>query len=102
MNLKVAGSIAAAAVLGLGIAACGSSPSSSGSGAPQGKPLTIVTTELSPMTDTFNPYVQTSTGYTMHAADLYNQPLFVFNTQNPTQSPAPELGTAYSWRSEER
>jgi peptide/nickel transport system substrate-binding protein len=100
MNLKVAGSIAAAAVLGLGIAACGSSPSSTGSGgAAQGKPLTIVTTELSPMTDTFNPYVQTSTGYTMHAVDLYNQPLFVFNTQNPTQTPAPELGTAYSWSS---
>ena len=98
MNHKIAGSVAAVAVLALGAAACGSSPSSSkGSGAATGKPLTIVTTELSPMTDTFNPYAQTSTGYTVHAVDLYNQPLFVFDTQKPTDPPVPELGLKYSW-----
>ena len=98
MNHKIAGSVAAVAVLALGAAACGSSPSSSkGSGAATGKPLTIVTSELSPMTDTFNPYVQTSTGYTVHAVDLYNQPLFVFDTQKPTDPPVPELGLKYSW-----
>ena len=97
MNRKIAGSIAAVAVLALGAAACGSSPSSKGSGTPTGKPLTIVTSELSPMTDTFNPYAQTSTGYTVHAVDLYNQPLFVFDTQKPTDPPVPELGLKYSW-----
>src|SRR5579862_7593352 len=59
MNHKIAGSIAAVAVLALGAAACGSSPSSKGSATATGKPLTIVTTELSPMTDTFNPFAQT-------------------------------------------
>ena len=98
MNHKIAGSVAAVAVLALGAAACGSSPGSSkGSGAATGKPLTIVTTELSPMTDTFNPFAQTSTGYTVHAVDLYNQPLFVFDTQKPTDPPVPELGLKYSW-----
>ncbi len=29
--------------------------------------------------------------------NLYYQPLIVFNTQNPTQAPVPELATAYSW-----
>jgi peptide/nickel transport system substrate-binding protein len=62
-----------------------------------GKPLTIVTTELSPMTDTFNPFLQTSTGYLMHAVDLYYMPLMVYNTQDPTTAPAPELATGYSW-----
>jgi peptide/nickel transport system substrate-binding protein len=62
-----------------------------------GKPLTIVSTFLSPMTDNFNPYSQTGTGYETHAVDLYDQPLMVFNTQDPTQAPIPELATNYSW-----
>jgi ABC-type transport system substrate-binding protein len=94
MNRKIAGSVAAAAVLGMGIAACGSSPGSTSS---QGKPLTIVTTSISPMTDNFNPFGTTSTGYVTHAVNLYNEPLMVFNTQNPTQTPVPELATNASW-----
>jgi len=97
MKRKLAGCVAAAGVLALGITACGSSPSNSTSSNQMGKPLTIVTTELSPMTDTFNPYLQTSTGYLMHAVDLYNQPLFVFDTQKPTEAPIPELGLSYAW-----
>lgn len=99
---KLAGSkgyaitVAAAAILSLGIAACSSS-SPPGKAAPTGKPLTVVTTELSPMTDNFNPFDSTGTGYEMHAVDLYDLPLFVFNTQKPTQPPSPELGTSYSW-----
>src|SRR5580700_782415 len=80
MNHKLAGSIAAAAVLGLGIAACSSSPSTPGTSSPQGKPLVIETTALSPMSDNFNPFDTTGTGYTMHAIDLYNLPLYVFDT----------------------
>ena len=52
-----------------------------------GKTLTIVTTELSPMTDNFNPFDSTATGYQTHAVDLYNQPLMVFNTQNTDRRP---------------
>jgi peptide/nickel transport system substrate-binding protein len=96
MNHKLAGSIAAAAVLGLGIAACSSSPKPSAN-SPQGKPLVIETTALSPMVDNFNPFVATSTGYMMHATDLYNVPLFVFDTLKPNQPPIPELGTNYAW-----
>jgi peptide/nickel transport system substrate-binding protein len=97
---KLAGSVAAVAVLALGIAACSSSSSSppgKSAGASLGKPLTIVTTELSPMTDNFNPFDSTGTGYETHAVDLYDMPLFVYNTQNPAQAPVPELGTHYAW-----
>jgi len=97
MNRKFAGSLAAAAVLCMGIAACSSSSTSSGSSATVGKPLVIETTALSPMTDTFNPFVSTSTGYEVHAVDLYQQPLFVFDTLNPQQAPIPELGVKYAW-----
>lgn len=97
MNHKLAGSIAAAAVLGLGIAACSSSPSAPGTSSSQGKPLVIETTALSPMTDNFNPFDTTGTGYTMHAIDLYNLPLYVFDTLKPTQPAIPELGTNYQW-----
>jgi len=98
MNLKFAGSVAAAAILGLGIAACGSSSSSS-SGT-QGKVLTVVTTPISPMTDNFNPFVPTSTGYVTHAVNLYDEPLMVFNTQNSAQAPTHELATNYTWSSD--
>jgi peptide/nickel transport system substrate-binding protein len=93
---KAAGIVAVAAILAIGTAACSSS-SSPGSAGPTGKPLTVVTTELSPMTDNFNPFDSTGTGYEMHAVDLYDLPLFVFNTQRPTQAPIPELGTSYAW-----
>jgi ABC-type transport system substrate-binding protein len=95
MNRKIAGSIAAAVVLGMGIAACGSS--SGPSSGTSSKPLTIVTTAISPMVDNFNPFGTTSIGYVTHAVNLYYEPLMVFNTQNPTQAPVPELATADSW-----
>jgi ABC-type transport system substrate-binding protein len=62
-----------------------------------GKTLTIVTTPISPMVDNFNPFVPTSVGYVTHAVNLYDMPMMVFNTQNTTQSPVPELATSYSW-----
>jgi peptide/nickel transport system substrate-binding protein len=95
MNRKLAGSVAAAAILTMGIAACGSSPNSGNSSA--GKTLTIVTTPISPMTDNFNPFVPTSTGYITHAVNLYYAPLMVFDTQKPTDPAVPELATGYSW-----
>jgi peptide/nickel transport system substrate-binding protein len=92
--VKLAGSVAAAAFLALGIAACGASPSSSNA---QSKTLTVVTTPVSPMTDNFNPFVPTSTGYVTHAVYLYDMPLMVFNTQNSSQAPIHELATSYAW-----
>ncbi len=98
MNHKLAGSIAAAAVLGMGLAACSSSPSSpAASSSSQGKPLVIETTALSPMVDNFNPFDSTGTGYMVHATDLYNLPLYVFDTLRPTEAAIPELGTNYQW-----
>jgi peptide/nickel transport system substrate-binding protein len=92
-------SVAVASVLAMGIAACSSSGSSkaSGSAASTGKTLVVESTALSPMTDTFNPFSATSTGYVTHAAALYNEPLFIFNTLNPTEAPIPELATGYTW-----
>jgi peptide/nickel transport system substrate-binding protein len=101
MNRKLAASVAAVAVLTLGTAACSSSSSSSSSSTTastsMGKTLTIVTTAISPMVDNFNPFETTSIGYVTHTVNLYDQPLMVFNTQNTSQPPVPELATNYSW-----
>lgn len=100
MKHKVFAAVAVAGALSLGIAACGSS-SSNGSGSSgsvkMGKTLVIESTPLSPMTDTFNPFSLTSTGYLTNAVSLYNEPLFIFNTLNSAQAPVPMLATAYSW-----
>jgi peptide/nickel transport system substrate-binding protein len=101
MKRRFSYGVAAVALLTLGAAACSSAASSgsssAGTSSSLGKPLTIVTTELSPMADNFNPYSQTGTGYEMHAVDLYDEPLMVFNTQDPTAAPIPELATSTSW-----
>ena len=93
MNLKFARSAAAAALLAMGIAACGSSSFS----AEQRRTLTVVTTPVSPMVDNFNPFVPTATGYVTHSINLYDMPLMVFNTQNSSQAPTHELATSYAW-----
>ncbi|MGH3278613.1 MAG: ABC transporter substrate-binding protein [Trebonia sp.] len=105
MNRRIAYSVAVAATIALGAAACSSSSSDSTGGgsaagsAAQGKPLTIVTTQLSPLTDNFNPFMATGTGYTMHVQDLLYLPLGVYNTQNSSQAVTPELmaPNGYSW-----
>jgi peptide/nickel transport system substrate-binding protein len=94
MNRKIAGGVVAAAVLTLGIAACGSSPSSSSG---SGKPLTIVTTATGQMTDNFNPFNPQSIGYTTHSINLYDEPLMVYNTQDTAAQPVHELATGASW-----
>jgi peptide/nickel transport system substrate-binding protein len=93
-------SLAVASVLAMGIAACSSSGktttgSSSTSG--MGKTLVVESTALSPMTDTFNPFSATSTGYLTHAVPLYNEPLFIFDTLNPSAAPQDVLATGYTW-----
>src|SRR5215470_4863221 len=97
--------LAAAAVVTVALGACSSSgsPSSSSSGgsssgsSSSAKTLVIDDTPLSPMTQTFSPYLSTSTGYVVQAIALYNEPLMIFNTLNPQQKPFMELATGYSW-----
>lgn len=104
------GSIAAVAAIGLlAVAACSSSgssaPKSSGSSGSSGAAasgmgthtLTVESTSLSPLTKTFNPFDQTSTGYQLHSTNLYYEPLFFFNILNPNEAPQPMLATNYSW-----
>ena len=97
MKHRVLAGVAVVGALTLGIAACGSSGSSnnsgSGSSVKMGKTLVVESTPLSPMTDTFNPYSLTSTGYLTNAVSLYNEPLFIFNTLNSAQAPIPMLAT---------
>ena len=92
-----------AVALALGMAACSSSSSSTASGTASSssgmgtKTLVVESTPLSPLTQTFNPFSATSTGYTLHSTNLYYEPLFFFNILNPTQAPVPMLATAYSF-----
>ena len=105
MKHKILASLAVASALSMGIAACSSGGSSSNSGsggggtsgAKTGKTLVVESTPLSPMTDTFNPFSLTATGYLTNAVSLYNEPLFIFNTLNSAQAPIPMLATKYAW-----
>ena len=92
----------AAVTLALGVAACSSSGSTaagagSSSSAMGSKTLVVESTPLSPLTQTFNPFSATSTGYTLHSTNLYYEPLFFFNILNPSQAPVPMLATAYAF-----
>src|SRR6267154_2925069 len=99
MRHKVLATLAVASALSMGIAACGSSSSSSGGGktTATGKTLVVESTPLSPMTDTFNPFSLTSTGYLTTAVALYNEPLCICNTLNSAAAPIPMLATGDSF-----
>src|ERR1039457_6913619 len=101
MNQAIMKGLAAAAVLCMAVAACSSSPSASpsskSSSAAVGKPLVIDDPPISPMTDTFSPCSATATGYVGGAEGLYNEPLMIFNTLDPTQAPFDILATGFGW-----
>jgi peptide/nickel transport system substrate-binding protein len=105
MKHKFMKGLTAAAVVTVALTACSSSGSpnnTSTGGSTSGststaKPLVIDDTPLSPMTQTFSPYLSTSTGYVVQAIALYNEPLMIFNTLNPQQKPFMELATGYKW-----
>lgn len=98
MRHKVLATLAVASALSMGVAACGSSSSGGGSKTTAtGKTLVVESTPLSPMTDTFNPFSLTATGYLTNAVALYNEPLFIFNTLNSAQAPIPMLATGDSF-----
>jgi peptide/nickel transport system substrate-binding protein len=96
-TLKV---LALAAIMSTGLAACGSSGHKASGGQASGKPLVVESTPLSPFTDTFNPFSQSSTGYAVNATALVNEPLYIYNTMKPTQAPIPMLASGQpTWSS---
>jgi peptide/nickel transport system substrate-binding protein len=95
MSRKAMKVLALAAIAAVGVAACGNSGSSSsqGSSKTSGKTLVIEGTPLSPMTDDFNPFDNSGTGYTVNSIGLVNEPLFIFNNMVPTSKPNPMLAS---------
>jgi peptide/nickel transport system substrate-binding protein len=90
--------IAAAAVVCAGLAACSSS-SSTGSGSSSTSASATLTMESSPettITQDFNPFNPTPAAYGMGATGLIYEPLIQFDLASPTVS-YPWLATSYSW-----
>jgi peptide/nickel transport system substrate-binding protein len=90
--------VAAAGVLAVGLAACGSSGSNSNSSASSNSNRALVM-ESSPetsITDDFNPYATTQAAYGMGATGLIYEPLVEFNLASTTVQ-YPWLATKYAW-----
>ena len=86
--------VGAAGLLAAGLAACGSSPSSSKTSA-----ATELIMESSPetsITQDFNPYQPTAAAYGMGATGLIYEPLIQFDLAAPPKY-YPWLATGYSW-----
>jgi peptide/nickel transport system substrate-binding protein len=94
MKQTILKSVVAVGVLTLGVAACGSSTSSSSPPkTATGQPLVIESTPLAPMTDNFNPLSSTSTGFITNSVALYNEPLYIWNYLQPTKPGIPMLAS---------
>jgi peptide/nickel transport system substrate-binding protein len=93
----------AAVLITVTAAACSSSSSSStststsSSNAMGTHTLVVESVPLSPLTQNFNPFSATGTGYSLHSTNLYYEPLFFFNILNTSEAPVPMLATAYSF-----
>ena len=92
--------IAAAGVLTVVVAACGSSGSTgNSSGSSGGNANRALVMESSPetsITDAFNPYATTQAAYGMGATGLIYEPLIEFNLASTTVQ-YPWLATGYKW-----
>lgn len=103
MNHRTVRTLAAGAILALGVAACSSSGSSSpppnaaASTNKMGPPLVIVDNTGQVFAQTFNPYVSTSLGTEENMQSLTYEPLLEFNLMQPTAAPTPWLASAYQW-----
>jgi peptide/nickel transport system substrate-binding protein len=94
--------VAAATVLAVGLAACGSSGSGSGSssngsgGSNSSRALVMESSPETSITDDFNPYATTQAAYGMGATGLIYEPLVEFNLASTTVQ-YPWLATKYAW-----
>jgi len=88
--------VAAAMVLGLGVAACSSSHSTSGSSA--SKPVTLTEESVTGVTFTknFNPFDTNSLGTQANLRSLTYEPLFEFDALQPGVY-HPMLGKSFTW-----
>jgi peptide/nickel transport system substrate-binding protein len=94
MSRKAMKVLALAAIAAVGVAACGNSGGGGSSGTKAGgKTLVIEGTPLSPMTDDFNPFDNSGTGFVVNSIGLVNEPLYIFNNMVPTQKPNPMLAS---------
>lgn len=95
MQHKVLKSLAVAGILSLGIAACSSSSPSGrpSSKAATGKPLVVESSSFAATSPSFNPFVQSTVGFTAQATGLYYEPLYIFNIMKPSQAPIPVLAS---------
>ncbi|HEX3493310.1 MAG TPA: ABC transporter substrate-binding protein [Streptosporangiaceae bacterium] len=90
---------AAAGVLALGLAACGSGSSGTTGGSSNTSSSATLTMESSPestITQAFNPFVTTQAAYGMGATGLIYEPLIQFDLASPTVQ-YPWLATSYKW-----
>ena len=95
---RAAAGVAAVAALALTASACGSSPRPS-SASKSSPTLTIESNPVSPFTDNFNPFAQTSIGNQVNATTLVYEPLFQWNiTKSDTYHPW--LADSFSWNSD--
>jgi peptide/nickel transport system substrate-binding protein len=83
--------------LGIGLAACSSSSSTSGAALKQGNPLVVVDNTGATFVQSFNPYVSTTLGVEYNMQSLTYEPLLMFNTMNPEAAAIPWLATGYAW-----
>jgi peptide/nickel transport system substrate-binding protein len=92
--------VAAAGVLAVGLAACGSSGSGSGSNSSASsnasRSLVMESSPETSITDDFNPYATTQAAYGMGATGLIYEPLVEFNLASTTVQ-YPWLATKYAW-----
>ena len=99
MSHKYVKGIAAAMILGLGVAACSSSGHSGKSGSGSTAKTTAITEEAVTgvtFTKNFNPFDVNSFASQVDAKSLLYEPLFEFNALKPGVI-HPELGTKYAW-----
>jgi peptide/nickel transport system substrate-binding protein len=96
MKHQIMKSLVVASVLGMGIAACSSTPAAKPS-ASRGQPLVVVDNTGQTYARSFNPYVSTSLGNANNSTSLTYEPLLMFNIMKPTQPPIAWLATGYKW-----
>jgi peptide/nickel transport system substrate-binding protein len=95
---RAAAGAAALVALALTASACGSSPKPANS-SKSSATLSIESAPVSPFTDNFNPFVQTSLANTVNATSLVYEPLLQWNITK-SNSYYPWLADSYTWNAD--